>query len=226
MYGCETWSHTLREGCRLRVFENRALRIFGPERDEVTGEWKNYIMRSLMICTPHPMLFGWSGWEEWVGGACNTCGMVEVYTRFWWGKLREGDSLGGYFQEVGCGGMDWIHLALFDSTILNVQVSWRSGISWRNESDCYLVQNTLLHGFSQKNWVLLFKESCCESKYVSVNLPSHMYVYCKSLLGSLAHFKISKCCGDRQPVVNSKSLTLSRKIHFLLHCLGTKTTLN
>jgi hypothetical protein len=39
-YGYETWSLTLREGCRLRVFENRVLRrIFGPKRDEVTGEW-------------------------------------------------------------------------------------------------------------------------------------------------------------------------------------------
>ena len=41
LYGCETWSLTLREGCRLRVFENRVLRIIsGPKRDEVTGEWR------------------------------------------------------------------------------------------------------------------------------------------------------------------------------------------
>jgi hypothetical protein len=40
-YGCETWSLTLREEHRLRVFENRVLRrIFGPKRDEVTGEWR------------------------------------------------------------------------------------------------------------------------------------------------------------------------------------------
>jgi hypothetical protein len=39
LYGCETWSLTLREERRLRVFENRALRrIFGPKRDDVTGE--------------------------------------------------------------------------------------------------------------------------------------------------------------------------------------------
>jgi hypothetical protein len=36
--GCESWSLKLREGCRLRVFENRMLRrILGPKRDEVTG---------------------------------------------------------------------------------------------------------------------------------------------------------------------------------------------
>jgi hypothetical protein len=41
LYSYETWSLTLREECRLRVFENRVLsRIFGPKRDEVTGEWR------------------------------------------------------------------------------------------------------------------------------------------------------------------------------------------
>ena len=41
LYGCETWSLTLREERRLRVFENRVLRgIFGPKRDEVTREWR------------------------------------------------------------------------------------------------------------------------------------------------------------------------------------------
>jgi len=41
LYGCETWSLTLREERRLRVFENRVLkRIFGSKRDEVTREWK------------------------------------------------------------------------------------------------------------------------------------------------------------------------------------------
>ena len=41
LYGCATWSLTLREERRLRVFENRVLRrVFGPKRDEVTGEWR------------------------------------------------------------------------------------------------------------------------------------------------------------------------------------------
>jgi hypothetical protein len=41
LYGCETWSLTLKEEYRLRVFENRVLRrIFRPKRDEVTGEWR------------------------------------------------------------------------------------------------------------------------------------------------------------------------------------------
>jgi hypothetical protein len=41
LYAYETWSFTLREGHRLRVFENRVLRrIFGPKRDEITGHWR------------------------------------------------------------------------------------------------------------------------------------------------------------------------------------------
>ena len=41
LYGCETWSLTLKEERRLRVFENRVLRrVFGSKRDEVTGEWR------------------------------------------------------------------------------------------------------------------------------------------------------------------------------------------
>jgi hypothetical protein len=41
LYGCETWSHSLSEERRLKVYEKRVLRrIFGPKRDEVTGDWR------------------------------------------------------------------------------------------------------------------------------------------------------------------------------------------
>jgi hypothetical protein len=40
LYGCETWSLTLREEHRLRAFENIVLRISGPKRDEVIGGWR------------------------------------------------------------------------------------------------------------------------------------------------------------------------------------------
>jgi hypothetical protein len=41
LYGCETWSFTLREEHRLSVFENRVMRgIFGPKRNEITAEWR------------------------------------------------------------------------------------------------------------------------------------------------------------------------------------------
>jgi hypothetical protein len=48
LYGCEIWSLTLREKCRLRFFENRVLRrIFGLKRDEVTGEWRRLHKKGL-----------------------------------------------------------------------------------------------------------------------------------------------------------------------------------
>jgi hypothetical protein len=59
LYKFETWSLTLRKEHRLRVFKNRVLRkIFEPKRDEVTEEWRKLNNRSLMISTPHPILFG------------------------------------------------------------------------------------------------------------------------------------------------------------------------
>jgi hypothetical protein len=48
LYGCETWSLTLREEHRFKVFENRVLRrIFGPKWDEVTGEWRKLYKEKL-----------------------------------------------------------------------------------------------------------------------------------------------------------------------------------
>ena len=52
-HGCEAWSLTLREECRLRVFENRILRrIFGPKRDE-NGEWRRLHNEELFVGTVH-----------------------------------------------------------------------------------------------------------------------------------------------------------------------------
>jgi hypothetical protein len=65
LYGCEVWSLALREERRMRVFENRVLRrVFGPKRDEVTGEWRKLHNEELMICAPYPMLCGWQNQEE------------------------------------------------------------------------------------------------------------------------------------------------------------------
>jgi len=53
---------------RLRVFENRVLwKIMGPNREQVTGEWRRLRNGELMACTPHQILFGWSKQEEWDG---------------------------------------------------------------------------------------------------------------------------------------------------------------
>ena len=56
LYGCDTWSLTLREECRLRVVENRVQRkIFGTKRDGVTGEWRKLQDEELnyLYCSPN-----------------------------------------------------------------------------------------------------------------------------------------------------------------------------
>jgi hypothetical protein len=65
LYGCETWSLTLREAHRIRAFENRVLRIiFGPKRDEVTGEWRKLHSEELHNFTPPQTLLGRSNQGE------------------------------------------------------------------------------------------------------------------------------------------------------------------
>jgi hypothetical protein len=55
LYGCETRSLTLKDERRLRVFENRVLRrVFGPKRDEVTGEWRKLHNEELSDLYPLP----------------------------------------------------------------------------------------------------------------------------------------------------------------------------
>jgi hypothetical protein len=56
LYGCDTWSVTLREEHRLRVFENRVLReILVPKRDEVTRQWRRLHNGELndLYCPPN-----------------------------------------------------------------------------------------------------------------------------------------------------------------------------
>ena len=78
LYGCETWSLTLREERRLRVFENRVLRrVFGPKRDEVTGEWRKLPKEELRDLYSLPNIvrvvksrrMRWAGmWRAWGRG--------------------------------------------------------------------------------------------------------------------------------------------------------------
>ena len=64
LYGCETLSLTLREECRLRVSENRVLRIFGSKRYEVRGHWKRLHYEKLYNLYFSPNIFELSNKEE------------------------------------------------------------------------------------------------------------------------------------------------------------------
>jgi len=94
LHGCETWSLILREEHRVRVFENRVLRrIFGPTRDEVTGEWRklhneerNDLYCSQNIGVIKSRIMRWAKHVARVGKKKGTY-------RFWWGILRERDHL-------------------------------------------------------------------------------------------------------------------------------------
>jgi len=95
LYGCETWYLTLRKEHRLRVFENRVLRkIFGPERDEVTSEWRKlhseelyglYCSLSIWVIKLRIMRL-----EE----GCNTCGKERGAYRVLMGKPETKRPLG------------------------------------------------------------------------------------------------------------------------------------
>jgi hypothetical protein len=84
LYRCETWSLTLREERRLRVFENMVSGgIFGPRRDEVTGEWRRLHNEELndLYCSPNTVRVIKSRrmrWARHVARMGGECGMFRV----------------------------------------------------------------------------------------------------------------------------------------------------
>jgi len=81
-YGCESWSFTLREERRLRVYNNRVLRrIFGSKRGEVTGEWRKLRKEELndLYCSPNIIRVIKSRRMRWVGHVARMEGRIGVY---------------------------------------------------------------------------------------------------------------------------------------------------
>ena len=86
----------MREERRLRVFENRVLRrIFGPKRDEVTGEWRKLHNEELndLYSSPNIIRVVKSRRIRWAGHVARIRG-GEVHAGIWWGHMRERDHLG------------------------------------------------------------------------------------------------------------------------------------
>ena len=120
LYGCETWSLTLREERRLRVLENRVLRrVFGPKRDAVTEEWRKLHNEELMdlYSLPNIVRVVKSRRMRWAGHVTRM-GEVRCVHRVLVGKLegksplgkprlRWEDNIKMDLQEVGGGG-DWM----------------------------------------------------------------------------------------------------------------------
>jgi len=123
LYGCETWSLTLREERSLRVFENRVLRgIFGPKRGEVSGEWRKLHNEELtdLYCSPNIVrVIKWRRmrWVVHVASMGEERGCIGS----WWGNRRERDHWG----DLGVDG--WIILELI-SRRWNVGI-W-TGLGW------------------------------------------------------------------------------------------------
>jgi hypothetical protein len=123
--GCKTWSLTLREECRLRVFENRVLRkIFGLKRDEVTGEWRElhneelrdlYSLPSIIRIIKSRRMMRWAGHVARKGEMRNAYRLLVGKPE---GKRPQGrprsrwvDNIRMDLGEVGWGDVDWIGLA-------------------------------------------------------------------------------------------------------------------
>jgi hypothetical protein len=90
LYGCDTWSLTLREEHRLRVFENRVMRrIFEAKRDEVTGEWRKLHNEELhsLYSSPDIIRQVKSRRMRWAG-AYGTHGRGEKSVQGFGGKAR------------------------------------------------------------------------------------------------------------------------------------------
>jgi hypothetical protein len=110
LYGCATWSLTLREEHRLRVFENRMLRrIFGPKRDEVTGEWRKLHNGELHNLYSSPCIIRQikSRRTRFAKHLAHRGQERRKCTTFWWESLKERD----HSEDQGVDGrmsLEWI----------------------------------------------------------------------------------------------------------------------
>jgi hypothetical protein len=147
LYWFETWSYTLREGHRVRIFENRVLRrIFGSKMDDVTGSWRKLDNEEL-----HILYFSSSRirmmksrkmrWPERVARIWEKRNSYKILVGKREGKKplrglrrRLMDNVKMNLRDIGWGGMDWIDMVqdreqwrALVNTVMNVLVRWNIG---------------------------------------------------------------------------------------------------
>jgi hypothetical protein len=120
LYVCQTWSPTIREEHRLRVFENRVMRrIFGPKLDEVVGGWRKLHNEELHKSYSSPSIIRMikSRRMRWAENVALREEARRSLVRKPEGKIPQGkpkrkwqDIIKIDFREMGSGGMDWIDL--------------------------------------------------------------------------------------------------------------------
>jgi hypothetical protein len=93
LYGCETWSLTLREEHRLRVFKNKVLRrIFGPKRDELTRDWRKLHNEELFDMYSSPSIIRIIKSRRMrLAGHLARMGRRGTRIDYWWESQRERD---------------------------------------------------------------------------------------------------------------------------------------
>ena len=142
LYGCETWSLTLREEHRLRVLENKVFRkIFGAKKDEITGEWRKLHIAELHALYSSPNIIRslksrrlrWAGhvacMEQFRNAYRVLVGKPEEKRPLGRPRHRWEDNIKIDLREVGCDPGEWIDFAedrdqwrAYVRTVMNLRV--------------------------------------------------------------------------------------------------------
>jgi len=188
LYGCETWSLTLRDERRLRVLEKRVLkRIFGPKRDKVRGEWRKPHNEELNDLYYSPKIFRviksrrmiWAGhvarMEERRG---------EAYTGFWWGNLKERDVIKDTILHQNI-------LSHIEDPVLNTKFTKRTCLGFGQTSRFYQNQQKCSHCAEDHHW----KE--CGNQHqtrCSIYLKANTYIHDEGKKLNTNHSVFSQGC--------------------------------